>query len=165
MVNDAATQLQKLIPEESSLGHFSDDVFSVILRNVDRAKVEQFINSVNEFFDQYLAEIQGRTIAIEFVIGVVLVNDSTESPQDVVMQAVSMTSQISPGAKPNYNFYVPEQTGEVDDVDSQISAQLQQAIESGLFKVLFQPIISLRSQNQPKTSHQDLSLRLLLLLQ
>jgi len=150
VVNDSASQLQELIPTGSVLGHFSDDVFAVILKSTDKARTQAFIEKMNAFFADYLAEVQGRTVPVDFTIGVVLLNDSTDNPQNVIMQAQSMADEAEKNDKQNYAFYVPQKKPmNIGDVDKQISAQLQNAIESGMFKVLFQPIISLRAQNQP----------------
>lgn len=152
VINDAASQMQKLIPQNALLGHFSDDSFAIILNGVDRAKVQVFVDKLNNFFETYLAEVQGRTVPVEFLIGVVLINDSSDNPQQIVMHANSAVEIASEkvSAGQNYFYYVRQDTSSKENVtDDSMTEQLQQAIESGMFKVLFQPIISLRAQNQP----------------
>ncbi|HBF07643.1 MAG: EAL domain-containing protein [Pseudomonadota bacterium] len=150
VINDAASNLQKLLPQGGTLGHFSDDSFAIILTKSDLAHSEAFIKQVNDFFHSYLAEVQGRTVPVEFSIGAAVLNDSSENPQSVIMQTYTALENALDNTEDNYAFFVPsEKPVSIETVDTGISVQLQQAIESGMFRVLFQPIISLRAQNQP----------------
>jgi len=155
VVNDAASQLQKLAPPGSVVGHFSDDVFALILPNFNREKTEGFIARLKDFFQGHLADVQGRSVPVQFSIGIVPINDSTDGPHEAIANAHAAASTALANAEQNAfettieYFRAPEIVPEELSKSDEISEQLQRAMENGMFKILFQPIISLRAQNQP----------------
>jgi len=153
VVSDAASQMQRLIPEGGILAHFADDVFALVYPSGDQEHIRKFVLQINNSFDEYLPEVNGRSIPVSFRMGIVLLNDSVQHTQAVLMQAHASAEnaeeRLENDSDINIIFY--EQPAPQADAaeDKDIEFQLQEAIESGQFKILFQPIISLRAQNQP----------------
>lgn len=150
ILRDIAHVLSENKLDEHNLARLSDDVFGIIspAQNSDKALdiAEHYAQAIGD----HLFDIKGRSIQITQCIGVTLVTENAPSINDILgraqiaAQEISNAEAIQEGTR--INLFTPKKDSKLDDHDIAISL-IEDALEHDKFKLLFQPIISLRGQS------------------
>lgn len=161
ILRDIAHVINENKLEGHSLARLSDDVFGIIspAQNGDKALdiAEHYVQSIGD----HLFEAGGRTIQITQCIGVTLVTENAPSINDILgraqiaAQEIDNETAIQEGKR--INLFAPKKDSQLDDHDIAISL-IEDALENDKFKLLFQPIISLRGQSD---EHYEAFVRML----
>lgn len=160
ILRDIAHVINENKKDGHSLARLSDDVFGVILptQNSDLAldAAEHYAQAIED----NLFEVSGRTIQIVQCIGVTLITENAPSINDILgraqiaAQEIANEEAIQEGNR--INLFTPKKDSKMDDHDIAISL-IEDALEKDKFKLLFQPIISLRGQSD---EHYEAFIRL-----
>lgn len=153
---DVAHLLRGHFPAEAQLARFGDDVFSVLQPGVTPEQAEPLLAELLKKVESHLFEVNGRTVQITLSIGVAGLNEKTPKAQEVIDRAHRCADELSDGNA--IALYNPAQELAAAANRGNIVAMLRQALENNSFRLLFQPIISLRGDNQ---EHYEVLLRLL----
>lgn len=151
--NDVLSTISGFIKEHCAkndyLAKISDNAFAIITDEVHLEKLLDIGNVIAEHICEHFFEIKNSTIKLTASIGITLINEKSLDAQSVIKEAVgaieSLRKQESGGAGNGANFF---QTTE-DDKTVLIST-LQKALKDEQFKLLFQPIISLRGDESER---------------
>ncbi|HET8902996.1 MAG TPA: EAL domain-containing protein [Saccharospirillum sp.] len=154
ILKELAEVYAKHQPEGSLLARYGDDSFALLLAsgNIDTIKADA-IKARKEIAD-HLFEVDGRTLPVEVAFGIAHIDERCQNGQD----ALSHAHQA-------YTRAVQEQTGvqyyDKSDIanlsDDNMAGKVEHALENDGFRILFQPIISLRGDSR---EHYDVLLRL-----
>lgn len=161
ILRDIAHVIDQATNDEHTLARLSDDVFGLIspAKNAEEATdlAENYVQAVVD----HLFDIDGRTVQISLCIGVTLVTENAPSINDILGRAQIASQEIATDLAQqegrSVNLFTPKKDSKLDDHDIAISL-IEDALENDKFKLLFQPIISLRGQSD---EHYEAFVRML----
>ncbi len=153
---DVANLLRGHFPADAQLARFGDDAFSVLQPGVTPEQAQPLLADLLRKVESHLFEVNGRTVQITLSIGVAGLNEKTPKAQEVIDRAHRCADDLSAGNA--IGLYNPAQELAAAANRGNIVAMLRQALENNSFRLLFQPIISLRGDNH---EHYEVLLRLL----
>ena len=161
ILRDLAHVIDEHTRDEHTLARLSDDVFGLIspAKNSDDAMdlAESYVQAVVD----HLFDISGKTVQVAMSIGVTLVTENAPSINDILGRAQIASQEIANEQAQQegkcVNLFTPKKDSQLDDHDIAISL-IEDALENDKFKLLFQPIISLRGQSD---EHYEAFVRML----
>jgi diguanylate cyclase (GGDEF)-like protein/PAS domain S-box-containing protein len=156
LITDLASLLRTDFSADAQLARFGDDVFVVLQAGLTPEQAQPALASLLKKVESHLFEISGRTIQTSLSIGVAGLNETTPNAQQVVDRAQRSADALNEGNALKLFDPADELAAAANRGD--IVAMAQQALANNSLRLLFQPIISLRGDNQ---EHYEVFLRLL----
>ncbi|MBX9914191.1 MAG: EAL domain-containing protein [Pseudomonadaceae bacterium] len=156
LLADMAGLLRSHFADNAQLARFGDDVFSVLLPAQTPEQSQASLAALLKKLEGHLFEINGRTLQTTLSIGVAGVNEKTPRGQDVIDRAHRCADELASGNA--LKLFNPADELAAAASRGSVVAMLQQALENNSFRLLFQPIISLRGDSH---EHYEVLLRLL----
>ncbi|KJS24723.1 MAG: ferrous iron transporter C, partial [Pseudomonas sp. BRH_c35] len=145
LLNQLATLLRGHFPGEAQLARFADDVFAVLQPGVIPQQAELELRKLLTKVEGQLLDVGGRTVQTTLSIGVAGLDEKTAKAQDAIERAHRCADELSDGNA--LKLYNPADELAAAANRGDIVAMLKQALESNSFRLLFQPIISLRGDS------------------
>lgn len=142
-----AEKLKQYYPDDGELSKFNDDTFVVLCGNTSIESVIANANNLLEDVNQYLFDINNKTTKITLSIGIAPINDTITDVQTVIKHAQKAIEQVRTQNELSgvgNDVHVYQQSGNEAKV---IISTIQKALANDQFKLLFQPIISLRGDD------------------
>ena len=137
-----ADLLRQQLSPESHIARFSDDAFSVLTPDTTPEQHEAELVNLLKKTEAQLFDINGRTAQSTLAIGVACLNEKTAKASEVLKRAHDCADQLTDGNALKIHNPADDLAAAANRGD--IVAMVQQALENNSFKLLFQPIISLR---------------------
>ena len=156
LLSQLATVLRGHFSGDAQLARFADDVFTVLLPGHIPQQAEPELRKLLTKVEGQLLDIDGRTVQTTLSIGVAGLDEKTAKAQDAIERAHRCADELSDGNA--LKIYNPADELAAAANRGDIVAMLKQALESNSFRLLFQPIISLRGDS---FEHYEVLLRLL----
>jgi EAL domain-containing protein (putative c-di-GMP-specific phosphodiesterase class I)/GGDEF domain-containing protein len=156
LLTDLASLLREHFTQDAQLARFGDDVFTVLLPGKTPEQVEASLTSLLKKVEGNLFDINGRTAQSTLSIGVAGLNEKTSKAQEVVDRAQRCADELDHGNA--LKLFNPGDELAAAANRGNIVAMVQQALERNSFRLLFQPIISLRGDSH---EYYEVLLRLL----
>ncbi|MHA6492323.1 EAL domain-containing protein [Pseudomonas borbori] len=156
LLTDLTTLLRAHFPGESQLARFGDDVFAVLQPGVTPEQSEPSLAALLKKVEGHLFDVSGRTVQTTLSIGIAGLNEKTPKAQEVVDRAHRCADELSGGNA--LKVFNPADELAAAANRGNVVAMVQQALERNSFRLLFQPIISLRGDTH---EHYEVLLRLL----
>ena len=141
-------------PENSVLARYGDDSFAVLMQEGDIERIEKDALAARKAITEHLFEVDGKTIPVDVVFGLAHIDERCNNGHEALAHAYEAFTQATPKGE-GFRYYDKSDIANLSD-DSMV-AKIQHALENDGFRILFQPIISLRGDNQ---EHYDALLRL-----
>ncbi len=144
VISDVATLLRETLPEGAVLARFGDEVFTAIIKEQTLDQGAALAEKIRATLEDHMSEVQERTIQITASIGVTLISENSDNAQEVITRVHKASEEVRDG-RPLGNgvkVFDPASIKKIDATDT--GAIVQDAIDRGLFKLLFQPVIDLR---------------------
>ena len=142
---ELAQKLQQELNADAQLARFSDDAFCVLAPNTTPQQHKAELLNLIQHIDAHLFEIKGRTAHTTLSIGVAILNDKTSKPAKILARAQRCVEQLPHGNA--LKIHDPAEDLAAAASSGDIVAMVQQALDSNSFKLLFQPIMSLRGED------------------
>lgn len=142
LLADLANILRQQLSENAQIARFADDVFTVLHPEANTEQCQGELLSLMKKVDAHLFEVNGRTAQTTLTIGMAGLNEKTAKASDVLKRAHDTADQATKAN--SLKIYNPADEIAAAANRGNIVAMLQQALENNSFKLLFQPIISLR---------------------
>ncbi len=160
VLSDIANVLKNTAAKADTIARFGDNAFSILLTNTSADKAQATAEELCRKIDGHIIEVEGRTVQTTLSIGVALISEASGSAESVIEQSMSALADVrkahpTAGVGNGAKLYEPP-ASENDDED--MSAVVKAALAKDRFKLLFQPIISLRGSEE---EHYEVLLRLL----
>lgn len=150
VLRDLANLITEAIGENSTLARLSDDVFGVIASNTTEEKALEQGEAMRLKVEEKLFEVEGKTIQVTVSIGITIINDNAPNVKDILGRAQTASEAVrKQEGKQNGNgvelfkVKIDNPLGNHDTA----SKYIESALNEDKFKLLFQPIISLRGQS------------------
>ncbi|WNO08138.1 EAL domain-containing protein [Teredinibacter sp. KSP-S5-2] len=154
-----ANQAKALVKKNDVLCRFSEDTFMLLVPKIDAGTALKRAESLCQKLRDYVVDIQGTTLHFNYNIGISLINETStnsEVPVEHALKALELARKAN--AEDNAVFvkiYEPENRSESK---ANVIHMVQSALDKGRFKLLFQPILSLRGSDM---EHYEVLLRML----
>jgi diguanylate cyclase (GGDEF)-like protein/PAS domain S-box-containing protein len=155
LLTDLASMLRNHFGETSQLARFGDDVFTALLPGTAPQQSQEQLAGLLKKAEGHLFDIAGRTVQTSLSIGVAGLSEQTSKAQEVVDRAHRCADEIEANGIKIYN---PADELAAAASRGSLAAMVQQALDNNSFRLLFQPIISLRGDSD---EHYEVLLRLL----
>lgn len=141
-------------PKGSMLARYGDDSFALLIGsgNIDTLKADAL--KVRKEIADHLFEVDGRTLPVEVAFGIAHIDERCQNGQDALShahQAYTRAFQEKTGVQ----YYDKSDIANLSD--DNMAGKVEHALENDGFRILFQPIISLRGDSR---EHYDVLLRL-----
>ncbi len=156
LLAELAQLLRGQFPQNAELARFGDDAFAVLMDEATPKQLEQPLTELLQKVEGHLFDVGGRTVQTSLSIGVAALDEQTAKARDVVDRAHRCAEELTDGNA--LRIYDPARELAAAASRGNVLAMLQQALEKNSFRLLFQPIISLRGDSH---EHYEVLLRLL----
>ncbi len=156
LLAELAQLLRHQFQRRAELARFGDDAFAVLMAEATPQQLQQPLTELLRKVEGHLFDIDGRTIQTSLSIGVAALDEQTAKARDVIDRAHRCAEELADGNA--LRIYDPAAELAAAASRGNILAMLQQALEKNSFRLLFQPIISLRGDSH---EHYEVLLRLL----
>jgi diguanylate cyclase (GGDEF)-like protein/PAS domain S-box-containing protein len=156
LLADLANLLREHFPADAQLARFGDDVFGVLQAGVAPEQIELDLIKLARKIESHLFDVSGRTLQTTVSIGAAGLNETTAKAQEVLDRAHRCADEVADGN--GVKLFDPADVLAAAASRGNITAMIQQALEKDSFRLLFQPIISLRGD---ENEHYEVLLRLL----
>lgn len=141
-------RLKEIAGKKAESGRVGESEFSVCIYEVDEKNATAYAESLREAIESHFFEVDEKTTRITASIGVTLIKRDTGDAYTILSRSMKAATSIRHEAEGNaVRFYRPPSDSDkvTANVEDNVGrASLQKAIDNNLFKILFQPIISLR---------------------
>ncbi|BAN50929.1 EAL domain-containing protein [Metapseudomonas resinovorans] len=156
LLTDLANLLRAHFAGDAQLARYGDDVFGVLLPGLSPEQATESLQALLKKIDIHLFDVSSRTVQLSLCIGVAGLSETTPKAQDVVDRAHRCADEL--GDNNGLKLYDPAEELAAAANRGNLVAMVQQALENNSFRLLFQPIISLRGDS---FEHYEVLLRLL----
>ncbi len=156
LLAELANLLRGEFKEGAELARFGDDAFAVLMAGALPAQLEPPLKAMLRQVEGHLFDVGGRTVQTSLSIGVAALDEQTAKARDVIDRAHRCAEELTDGN--GLRIYDPADELAAAASRGNVLAMLQQALERNSFRLLFQPIISLRGDSH---EHYEVLLRLL----
>lgn len=126
------------------LSRFGEDVFTAILRDVRLEDAADVAEKLRAQIEDHLAEVNERTVRVTTSIGVTMITEDAGNMHDVLSRAATALERVREKSPSGNGVAVFNPNVERSAAEIDIAERIQIAIDKGLFKILFQPVIDLR---------------------
>ncbi|MGK8437677.1 EAL domain-containing response regulator [Ectopseudomonas hydrolytica] len=156
LLTDLAGLLRAHFPADTQLARFGDDVFSALLPGQTPEQCQASLAALLKKVEGHLFDVSGRTAQTTLSVGVAGLSEKTAKAQEVVERAHRCADELTNGNA--IKLFNPADELAAAASRGNLLAMVQQALENNSFRLLFQPIISLRGD---ANEHYEVLLRLL----
>lgn len=141
LIRDLATTLQKDLEASDSMARLGDDAIAVI-RQLPADKALSAANDTLRKIEDHICELKGRTLQYTCTCAVLQLNNKDASV--MLDNAFAGISHIRLSHDKNHADIFTPAAPEAGPVNADDVANIEEAIELGYFKILYQPIMSLQ---------------------
>lgn len=158
LLADLAQLLRQSFPESTLISRFSDDAFSILLNGKEPEAIVAALDQLRGQIEGNLFEASGRTIQITVSMGVSSISETAPKPEEAIDRAHRLAEQVTQSGGNAIKVFNPLEELANQANRGNLIALVTHALETNGFKLLFQPVISLRGDIH---EHYETYLRLL----
>lgn len=143
---DLATVLRSKTNTNDTIARLSDSAFAIVANNI---KADAAVNRAQQLckdLASHIIEIDYKTLQATCSIGISLINETSTSTTTVLEQARRAMEKVRANNGNSAQLFEPE--APKTEVKKDIASVLQHAMSNERFRLLFQPIISLRGSDE-----------------
>lgn len=145
IIKALAEMLAAEIKDGEYLARFSDDTFTILSPGTSADRLVARARSLCKAIADKVFDVDGKTAQITVTAGLSLITEATKDAESAIDQALQAIEELRKKDKDgvvgnNAHLYEPKETAE----GQSITRAVQKAVDNNRFKLLFQPIISLR---------------------
>jgi diguanylate cyclase (GGDEF)-like protein len=144
LLGSIAEKLQSYFPEPSIIARFGAEVFAAIDFDKGFDQAKEHAEKIRQEVSEHLFEVDKRTVQITVSIGIAFINEVTTDGDVILNKAFEACNLAYEDGKQGnaVNAYEPAAIKKTAQ-NININQTLQEAMENGKLKVLYQPIINL----------------------
>jgi diguanylate cyclase (GGDEF)-like protein/PAS domain S-box-containing protein len=146
-----ANYLKSAVNKKDTLARIGEDVFAWIRPNINAEEALAAAEIFRKGIEHLVIDANSRTVTITASIGVALINDSCSDPRDILQrshQASDAVRHDQGHEKGNGVHLFVAQAAAPDNTENGIENQVIEALKTGSFNLLFQPLINLKGDEQ-----------------
>ncbi len=142
ILGEIASIIRHEAPKDAFIAILSNDAFAVLTQKSDLAELDVLGENLSKKISEHLIEIDTKTYRISTSIGIAIINENTPSAGIALNKALQTALEIGKDER-GVKVFVSE-TKKPQNLTKTAVRELQKLIDNNLFRILFQPIISLR---------------------
>lgn len=146
VLGDISAILREKINTTDILARFGDTSFTLLITNIKADAAVNRALQICKLLENHIIEIDNKTLQLTCSIGVSIVNETSTNAGTVIEQARTAMEKVRADQGNNASLFEPEAV--VVDKVRDLAAELQHALANEKFRLLFQPIISLRGSEE-----------------
>jgi len=146
VLGDVSALLREKINTTDILARFGDTTFTLLIANIKADAAVNRALQICKLLENHIIEIDNKTLQLTCSIGVSIINETSTSAGTVIEQARAAMDKVSSAQGNNAGLF--EQEVAVVDKVRDIAGEVQHALDNDKFRLLFQPIISLRGSEE-----------------
>jgi len=147
VTQECAKWLSEKVSEDYKLARLADHSFGVLIEDRSSQKAKDLAKMLCRDIKPHLFDIEGHTVKVTFSIGICPIGDKNSNVDQYISDAHSAASRLENGdGFKVYNRALHSMNGDVDPV---LVDKIQDSIESGRIRLLFQPIVKLHGEEKP----------------
>jgi multidomain signaling protein FimX len=146
VLGDISALLREKVNTTDILARFGDTTFTLLIPNIKADAAVNRALQICKLLENHIIEIDSKTLQLTCSIGVSIINETSTSAGTVIEQARTAMDKVSSAQGNNASLFEQEVTA-VDKVRN-IAGEVQHALDNDKFRLLFQPIISLRGSEE-----------------
>jgi len=157
VLGSIAAYAKTLAKQDDVLCRYGEDTFMLLLPKITPDAALERAKELCAHLNEHIVDIDGSTLRFNYAIGLSVINETTASAEAPINQAVKALENAftkAEGDQPAINIYEPDNK---DDHKKDVAYMVQKAIDDGRFKLLYQPILSLRGSDK---EHYEVLLRM-----
>lgn len=158
LLGQLAGLMREQFGEEADLARFGDSIFAALFKGKTPEQAQAALQRLLKKVENHLFELNGRSAQATLSIGVAGLDEKTAKAQDVMNRAHRCADDAARKGGSQIKQYNPAEELAAAAQRGDVIAILQQALETNSFRLLFQPVISLRGD-----SHENYEVLLRLL--
>jgi diguanylate cyclase (GGDEF)-like protein/PAS domain S-box-containing protein len=147
VLHNIAVFLRQASNEKDVLARFGDTAFTILISDINADAVVVRAQQLCKAIEDHIIDIEGKTLQVTASIGIALVNENSTSAGTVLEQALNAMEKMRAAGGNKAQLFEPEISNDKTDEKS-VSAAIQHALDNDRFRLLFQPIISLRGSEE-----------------
>lgn len=144
---DCAKFLSEKVPEAFELARVGDHSFMMLVPSDSGINIRDFAKQLCKEVSEHLFDVDGHTIKITFSIGICPIGDGTTDPQQIITDAINTASRVEEGN--GFKVFNKAISSAESQQDLEMLEKVQDAIESGRIKLMYQPIVKLHGEERP----------------
>lgn len=158
ILSDLAQILRQTFPENTLLARFSDDACSILLAGKEPESVNPMLDDLRKKIEATLFEANGRTVQITVSMGISAISETNPKAEEAIDRAHRLADQISQAGGNAIRIFNPLEELAHQANRGNLIALVKHTLETDGFRLLFQPVISLRGDD---SEHYETYLRLI----
>lgn len=154
-----ATFTDKNVKKGDALCRYGDDSFILVVPKINAVRALERATELGRALRDHIVEIDGKTLHFNFHIGVSIINETSSNIDTPIEQSIQALEQARSKSQKDASIVstIFEQTEE-EGGEKDVAKHVQKALDTGKFKLLFQPILSLRGAEK---EHYEVLLRMI----
>lgn len=144
-LGDVAALLRAKANTNDLIARMGDSTFALLIPNIKADAAINRANQLSKEIEHHIIDIDHKTMQISGSIGISLINENTTNTNTVIEQARTAMEKVR-NKDTKVALFEPEAPKQEKKIDA--AALLQQALDNDRFRLLFQPIISLRGSDE-----------------
>lgn len=158
VLGEIASKIHSLITKNDTLCRFNDDTFALLVPRIDATTAQTRADELCAKLRDHVVDIDGATLHFHFHIGIALINETTANSDIPINHAVKALDLVRQEAASNAevlsSIFEPELPKEAK---ADLSKMVQRALDQGRFRILYQPLLSLRGSEK---EHYEVFIRM-----
>ncbi|MCJ8170266.1 EAL domain-containing response regulator [Atopomonas sediminilitoris] len=157
LLADIANMLRQQFAAPSLLARFGDDVFTVLTPDTTPKQRLEHYTAFSNAITEHLFEVDGRTVQVKLSTGLAGLSEATHKANLVIERAHRCAEDAQQAGGNCVKAYDPSVELAAAANRGDVVAAIKQALEQNSFRLMFQPVISLRGDPH---EHYEVLLRL-----
>ncbi|WP_370979870.1 EAL domain-containing protein [Agaribacterium sp. ZY112] len=155
-----AQHTQSLVKKTDVLCRYGDNSFILIAPKITAQRAQERANEIGHELRNHVVSVEGKTLHFNFHIGIAVINETSSKAELPVEHSIIALDQarIENDKDNDVVAVLYEAPLVTQESDGEPSFDIQKALEQGRFRLLFQPILSLRGAEK---EHYEVLLRML----
>ena len=160
IIAEIANCVRNYIPANYPIARFDDHRFAVLIQQTTLKKIESTANATCKKIAEYTIDVAGaKTPKVTCSIGISLTdNDTLTAPQLIIKALMASKAASATGGNQSHLFKPQHDEQYGLAIEQQMEKQIRAALKANRFKLLYQPIVSLKSNT---AENYELLLRML----
>ncbi|WP_020207755.1 EAL domain-containing response regulator [Gilvimarinus chinensis] len=146
-LEDLAKLFSSQLQEGETLARFGDSSFTLLSGQTTAKDAVARAEKICQLVADHIVEVNRKTLQLNASIGVSLINENTVNAETVIEQAIDAAEKARDSEETSALLYEPPISAEEKE-EKNLLADIHHALNNDLFRLMFQPIISLRGSDE-----------------
>ncbi len=149
IICDVADIVREQSIETDIAARFGDHSFSILRRSCSEEEAQKLGEQLRQLVEGHITDVDGQSVTTTCSIGMSMITEHTPTAQEILSRA-DLACEVARSSGGNqihmHNPVVDEQLGK--ERNQQVHTLIQEALDHGLFQLMFQPIVSLQGDTR-----------------